>query len=495
MRLRPSATRACLLLVATALSATACGTTVPLAEQRASVLSPGLGDAGAGAVPGGISGGTSGTVPADAGAVVGSGTGASPAGSAAGTTGGGTGGTTTGAVTGPVGATDHTPVRVGFEVIRGGNAAISAAFGTPVNFGDGKLEVTAIVDDINAHGGLNGRKILPFFAEWDVATKDPGREATCRSLVEDSKVTFLVTVINMAQTFIACAAKHHVPAINASIAAGDITMYQQYGDYLFSPALMSLDRELRLVLETARSTRRISSSTQVGVVIDGVEDPQYARVYKRTVDPMLTKWGIPHESYTVSQQSEVSAAVLRFATDGVKVVFFVAPSGVIEVLFMQTAEQQRYRPEYSMGDSTSTWFVSTTAPREQVRRITGAGSLPLANVDTQQYPTTRREKACLDLIRKKGENNAERHSSITATVYCEALYAFRAVAERVSGPLTAAAFRAAYATVGTAYQPLTTFRSDLSNGRHDNAAAYRLLGWRDSCTCITYTSSQLKLPA
>lgn len=475
----------------------ACGTTVPAAQQQLGGSS-GLGTSGdltATTSGGTATGGTTGTA-------LGGSTGGSASSLGTGTGSTAVPGTATGAApstssgSAPVaGVTDKTPVRVGFELIRGGNAAISAAFGTPVNFGDGKLEVTAIVDDINAHGGLNGRKILPFFASWDVASKDAGREATCRSLAEDSKVTFMITVINLAQPFISCAAKHGIPVINSSLGAGDLTIYQQYGSFLFSPGMMNLDRELRLVLETAHSARRISPSTKVGVIVDSVEDPQYQRVYKRTVDPLLTRYGVPHESFAVQQQSDVSAAVLRFSTDGVKVVFWVAPSGVIEILFMQTAEQQRYRPDYGMGDSSSTWFVGSTAPPEQVKHIFGVGSLPLANIDSRQYPTTPREKACLDLIRKKGENNGERHSSITATVYCEAIYAFQAVAERVSGRLTPASFRSAYAGVGTGYAPVTTFRTDFANGRHDNASAYRLMAYRDSCTCVTYTSGVLPLPA
>jgi hypothetical protein len=178
----------------------ACGTTVPAAQQQLGGSS-GLGTSGdltATTSGGTATGGTTGTA-------LGGSTGGSASSLGTGTGSTAVPGTPTGAApstssgSAPVaGVTDKSPVRVGFELIRGGNAAISAAFGTPVNFGDGKLEVTAIVDDINAHGGLNGRKILPFFASWDVASKDAGREATCRSLAEDSKVTFMITVINLA---------------------------------------------------------------------------------------------------------------------------------------------------------------------------------------------------------------------------------------------------------------------------------------------------------
>lgn len=380
------------------------------------------------------------------------------------------------------------PLRVGFETIEGGNAAVSAAFGTPVNFGDGQREVTAIVNDVNTHGGVGGRKILPFFAAWDVATKDPGRETTCRSLTEDDHSQVIITVINISESFVACAAKHGVPVINASFGSGDTDLYKEYGKYLYSPSLMSLNREETLVLSELHANGKASSSNKVGVIIDQTTDNVENRVYAETMNPLLTAWGVPHESYGVAQQSDISGAVLRFATDGVKTVVFAAPSGIIEVLFMTAANQQGYRPAYGLGDSTSPWFVSTAAPQAQVKNITGAGSLPLSNVQVAQYPTTPRERHCLNLIAKEGETNSDRHSSITATVYCEAIYELAAIGEHLPGNLTIGAFEAAFQAVGRTYQPVTTFATDFGTGRHDNASLYRLLGWQDACSCINYTS-------
>lgn len=486
--------RARLLAPLLCLVVTACGTTVPLTQQQQ------LGGPGAAATTGGLDGrpGTTGSTPG--------GTTGSALGGTSGSSGGlgstgGSGGTTSGGSTGAVGSTgstggtsggvvankDRTPIRVGFEIIKGGNAFIGAAFGTPVNFGDGKIEVNAIVKDVNARGGLGGRPIVPVFGEWNVAEGDPGREAACQEMIQDGKVTFIITVVNIAQGFVACAAKAGVPVINASISAGDQGLYEQYRGFLFSPSLMNLNRELRLVLDTLKSGGKISPSLRVGVLVDGT-DPQYDRVLKQTVEPMLKGWSVPYSTYAVASEADVNGAILRFTQDDVKVVVFIAPSGIIEILFMQAAEQQAYRPMYGMGDSTSTWFFSNTAPENQVEKITGVGSLPLANVDTAQYATTPREKRCLDVIRKGGENNAERHSSITATVYCEGIYAFAAVGSRVSGKLTAGTWRAAYPSIGTSYLPLVTFASDFANGRTDNAAAYRTLAYQQGCGCIAYTS-------
>lgn len=386
---------------------------------------------------------------------------------------------------------DQTPVVVGFELIKGGNEFIGAAFGTPINFGDGRTEVMAVVKDINARGGVGGRKIQPVFAEWNAAGGDPAREQDCAKLIDDGKAQFIVTVINISSTFVACAAKRGVPVINSSLGAGDEQLYRDFGKFFFSPGMVNLDRESKLLLESLAARKLISPKEKVGVVIDG-RDPMYQRVFKNTEEPTLKRLKIPYISYTVINEGDVNNAVLRFSSENVKQVVFIAPNGIIEILFMQAAEQQRFRPMYGMGDSSSAWFVSSTAPREQVRGIQGVGSLPLANVAAPQYPTTPREQRCLDLIRKEGENNADRHSSITATVYCEATYAFAHVGALVQGKLTADAFAAAYPTAGKTYLPLTTFATDLSRG-NDSATQYRTLGWSDDCTCVRYLSGPMPI--
>jgi ABC-type branched-subunit amino acid transport system substrate-binding protein len=400
----------------------------------------------------------------------------------------------TAGTTGPLGSRDKSPVTIGFELIQGGNQFIASGFGTPVNFGDGRREVMAIVGDINAHGGINGHPIKPVFAEWNAATRDTGRQADCGALIDDGHAQFIITVININSALLECTARHGVPLVNASIGAGDDELYRKYGANFYSPALMSLNRESELLLRRLAERKVISRGNKVGVVIDGT-DPQYTRVMKETEEPTFKALGIPYTSYTVATQADVNGAVLRMKADGAKQVVFIAPNGIIASLFMQSAEQQQYRPTYGMGDSTSAWFAAEAAPPNQVRGFQGIGSLPLSNVEVRQFPTTAGEKACLDLIAKAGERNTDRHSSITATVYCEGIYAWAAVARKVSGPITQAAWRAAYPLVGATYRPITTFSTDFGNHQHGNVRQYRDLGWSSACSCVRYTSGLMPVPA
>ena len=473
----------------------ACGSTVPVSSQQA------VGNGQSGFAAG------AGTVPAEGTAAGG------PAGSAASTVGGtgalvpGGGNVSAGADGSPGGAAgsgsstartaistgDHTPVIVGFEVIQGGNQFIANGFGTPVNFGDGRKEITAIVKDLNAHGGINGHPITPVFADWNAASGDQGRQTDCATLIDDGHAQFVVTVININSALLGCVAKHGIPVVNASIGAGDDYLYRTYRGNFFSPSLMSLNRESALLLHRLTERHVLVPGHKVGVVIDGT-DPQYARVFKETEEPTLKDLGLPYDSYTVNAEADVSSAVLRFKTDGIQQVVFIAPNGIIATLFMQDAEQQQYRPTYGMGDSTSAWFAAKAAPPAQVKGFQGVGSLPLSNVEVSQYPTTPRERACLNLIAKEGESNTDRHTSITATVYCEGIYAWAAAARLVNGRITAAAWRAAYPRVGTSYKPLATFAVDFGNGQNGNVLQYRDLAWSNGCSCVTYQGPLRPVP-
>lgn len=500
--MRLAATRA-IRLAAIAMAVTACGSTVQT-SQVASTSSAGVGltTAGSTAASGSspdsglsVPVSASGSQTATAGTIPGSTTGrASNSQPATSTTGSSGTGAQTSSTSTSVG--DSGPIRVGFETIQGGNQLVTSGLGTPVNFGDGKAEITGIVNDINKHGGVNGRKIQPFFAAWNAASGESGREADCTQLTEDDKVSFIITVVNMAEGYVACGARHNVPVINASFGAGDDYIYRKFPLFLYSASLLDLNTEETLVMQTGRTNGHIAANRRVGVIVDNTPNgdaTQYDRVLNATVAPTLKAWGVPYETFSVATQGDVNNAVLRFRADGVKTVLFVAPSGIIEILFMQAAEQQAYRPDYVLGDSTDTWFIGEAAPAAQVQHITGAGSLPVSNVPESQYATTAREKHCFDDIATQGEVNKNRHNSLTATVYCEATWEFVAIASQVNGALTPASFYAAYPTVRD-FAPVTTFAINFASGSHHAAAQYRTLGYTQKCQCISYTSALQVVP-
>lgn len=486
------------LLAALALTA-ACGSKVP---ENQSLGATELGPAGSGGgaattgAGGALPGGTTGRPGSSA---VAGGTGAAVGGgpTGGGATGGATGTGSTAAVAGPV---DRTPIKLGAFYLNGGNAALGSGFAaTPANFGDGQKEAKAVVADINARGGVGGRKIELYLQKVEAsdASKPAAFDAACRALTEDRRVVAILSIFNLRTPLAACAAKQKTLLLTQALGAGDEVIYQRFRDWAFTPSMMSLDSEQKLVISNALATGVISNKTRVGVLVQN-DDDIFPRVLKNTIEPALKAAGVPYESVVISNATDstgISNAILKFQQDGVSVVQFSAGNGGIpEVLFMQSADQQQYRPRYIMGDSTDTWFVGESAPRAQAQNITGVGSSPIANVNVSQYPTTRREKRCFDAITAGGERVTDRHSSITATAYCEMFYGFAAAGALVRGPLTADAWRAAYTSMGTTYPTMAGFNVDVSTNPNAGARGYRTLAWSNTCTCVTYTSPIKKLP-
>jgi ABC-type branched-subunit amino acid transport system substrate-binding protein len=392
-----------------------------------------------------------------------------------------------------IGSTDKTPLKLGFIVIKGGDALVLNALGTPVSFGDGRKQVNALVKDLNARGGINGRPVEPIFYEWNVADANDSPARGCVALAEDHHVFAILTVVNVNQEMAACAAKHKTILINASFGAGDAYMYQQFGDWFFSPSLLLQNQQKRVLLQSMRSSGRLGRGVKVGIAILG-DDQQFQRVADTTIIPMLKAYKVPYVAATMENDADVSGAVLRFRSEGVNLVVFSSASAIPPLLFMRQADSQGWSPNYAMTDSDDTNTLGQYAPRSQTSKIRGVGTQPISNVDVNQHPHSAQEKRCLAIMRKGGENDTHRRSSLTAEPYCEALWDFEAVARRVTGTLTSQAFRTAFSSVGRTYKPVMTFTTDFANGRHDNASSYRTLAWKTSCSCVGYTGPLQAIP-
>jgi hypothetical protein len=391
--------------------------------------------------------------------------------------------------------TDRSPLKLGFIIIKGGDALVANGLGTPVSFGDGKKQVTALVKDLNARGGIKGRPVVPVYYEWNVANANDSPAKGCIKLTEDEHVFAILTVVNVDQEMVSCAAKHRTILINASFGAGDKYLYDQFGDWFFSPALLQLNKQKALLLQTLRTRKRLGSGVKVGVAILGGEDEQqYQRVANTSIIPTLKAWKVPYHTYVMASDADVSGAVLRFRSEGVNLVVFSSASAIPPLLFMRQANSQGWTPYYALTDADDSNTLGQFVPRTQRERISGVGAQPISNVAVAQHPHSKAEQRCLAIMRAGGENDTNRRSNLTAEPYCEALWDFEAVAERVTGALSADAFRAAFRTVGTTYAPVMTFKIDFANGRHDNAAAYKRFSWKKDCDCIGYTSALMPIP-
>ena len=77
-----------------------------------------------------------------------------------------------------------TSIRIGVPVI---NFAALEAVGVTLNDGNFQDAFNALTAHMNAHGGVDGRKVVPYFVETNPAVTSSGN-SSCSELTEDDKV-------------------------------------------------------------------------------------------------------------------------------------------------------------------------------------------------------------------------------------------------------------------------------------------------------------------
>ena len=190
--------RAALAMTA-ALAVAGCGTTVtgqsPQGDTAGGLAST---TAGAGSTGGGLGGAA--TTPGGSAMVAGGAPGSATGGANGSVT---TGGSQSGAGGSNGASTVHVPVtggdrqgvtattvKIGIVGIDPtGQEETNAAFGATTPPANTKDAATAIVNWANAHGGIAGRKIVPYYIERNTNSQDPNYDQSlCSQLTEDGKV-------------------------------------------------------------------------------------------------------------------------------------------------------------------------------------------------------------------------------------------------------------------------------------------------------------------
>ncbi|HEY7068666.1 MAG TPA: hypothetical protein VH479_01065, partial [Acidimicrobiales bacterium] len=119
---------------------------------------------------------------------------------------------TTAARTGPApGVTDDT-IKVGVTYV---DTQALVAAGLHYDLGDHQAVYQALFDDINASGGINGRKIEPVFAPIDPVSTAPAEEK-CVQLTEDEDV-FVVTGFFLADAVLCPVATHATAVVGGEM--------------------------------------------------------------------------------------------------------------------------------------------------------------------------------------------------------------------------------------------------------------------------------------
>ena len=527
--------------------AAACGSTLPRAARLGGQAAQGLGSSG-GTTPGSVgsadaSGQTS--TGASAGASAGS---TGPAGSGgtalgAGNSGGaGSSGATSAAASGSsTGAGDGsivapsgtsqasgpgvTPTSIYVGVIYAvNNDAINKAAGANgATSGNTQADANAVIDDINTHGGVAGRKLVPVWFAFDstsTSTVDSQYQSACAKFTQDSPKVFAVIGQGVA-SYRRCIAKAGVVQIDTDLPDIAASEFQQY------PALIELGYPNlnRIAAEqvAALADQKYFSpwdknvgaagATRAKVGIITYDDDAHTQAVDKVLIPGLRQLGydpgsnvaritpISKASDYGSQAASVQSAELKFASAGVDHVIMFESNGGLSLFFMLQAGSQHYHPRYGVN-STSGLEVLLNAgdiPKDQANGAIGYGWIPGLdltadrNTDTGPYSNQAR-RDCLKVMKAHGQTFADTNAEAIALAFCSNLYLLPEALASTPSVINASTFTQAINKLGTSVLVGGALGELLSPTQHDGIAKIYYWDYFADCTCMHYTGSLRTIP-
>jgi hypothetical protein len=106
-----------------------------------------------------------------------------------------------------------TTIRLGVPYIDVGTSALKT-LGVDIDYGSFPDAFNALVDNVNAHGGINGRKIVPYIVAVNPVGTAPAATA-CTQLTEDDAVFAVIAPLEAT-----CYLEHNVPVVGSIYPSG-----------------------------------------------------------------------------------------------------------------------------------------------------------------------------------------------------------------------------------------------------------------------------------
>jgi hypothetical protein len=394
-----------------------------------------------------------------------------------------------GATRGPVSGS-KAPVRVGVLYIAGADKLAGALGINGLSTGDARAQAKAVVTHLNATGGLAGRPIQLQEGKLDASrmSSDPdGAHAqACSSLVEDQKVSYVVSYVQLSSNQLACYAKHGVTVLDDQSSVIDHAG-RQYAATFGGPGELALGRAAGVLVDALVRTGWLTTSSKVATYVYDTPDGQALEI--RYLVPALARHGIT-PAVTVRSSNGADGAnqggtVVKLVAKGVD---RVIPLGASPLFLMTAAESQGYRPAYAM---TSTFgpgaLLESAAPRSQLKNAAGIGWSKFLDIGAGTKPgaVSSNETLCFALMKKDGQQSTSATTQAFQVALCNVLMFLKAAADTYGvTPDLLTKVR----SQGLRFAPADAFAITMRPGRADGAAAYRDLAYDDGCRCFQYRS-------
>jgi hypothetical protein len=402
-----------------------------------------------------------------------------------------------GNITGPAGArtaSDRgvTPDTVTVGILSASEdtlAAVGATYkGRPIE------QVTQpFIDEINANGGINGRRVVPAFTRFNPASADD-MVAACINQSQDHKVFASLALLGFYGEGEVCLANQQTPTISDANSS-EYTLYQREKGWVRQTS-MDKDRTLKNWIDWMAASQTATPATRIGLVYTDV--PEDRQVVNEVVLPYLRSKGLDVKDVAIFTLSSIDAmvaeaqrAAFKFKADGIQLVLPVT-NFLQFFLFVQQADLTGYVPRYTVTDfggmaSDATGFY----PPSQWDGVTGTTSSLSGQPKLNGVPDIPQAQDCLHTYNAAGLhfNPDPNHPQLpdpvevtTMLTVCEHLALFADAARRAGLNPTRQGFLDALGTTGTwSYRVVETPPLLFKPTRYDSVDNYAVVRWQPRC--------------
>jgi ABC-type branched-subunit amino acid transport system substrate-binding protein len=390
-----------------------------------------------------------------------------------------------------VGSSISGPISLGFIAGKCSNCSSLGTAYTPPSYSDQQFE-QAMVNAINAHGGIAGRKIAPVFAVVDTASTNwaTDYQAACSTFTQDHHVVAVLGYSFAYENNLgACLAKAGVLWINGGYGVGDAQILKQ--PLYFSNTAPSEDAELLTSLSSAVDDGWVTTKSTLGILQANCDTD--ARAFRNTLMPYIAAHHLNlKDNETVncvqgaSDDGNVAAfiehAQLQMRTDGVDSIII---TGIPLILFAEDAESQQWHPHYLayLGGAAYEPYLGA----DQLENIHATGWLPTLDINATHVKLSAQQQACSQLLRQGGV--AAPPSQYTpAFIACDSVLLYAYAVEQAHGLTSPVAVAQALEGLNSSYVSAVTLNGQTSfTATHKGApGTYRVNLYQSSCSCFQY---------
>lgn len=417
-----------------------------------------------------------------------------------------------------------TSIYVGISYTKNADAVNQSIGATGLTSGNEQADAQAVVDDVNAHGGVAGRKLVPVWATYDAQSQDTDAnqdEAVCATMTQDHHVAAALG-IGLTDNFLSCILKSGAIDVASSNIDPDQAYFAHF-PYYFQVGTLSQDRMMAQLVRSLKRQNYFSGwdatagqasptgpRAKVGVI--GYDLPEWRRPTQNVLLPALKAAGYPVDPadvrlvYTPTSTAEdgrtlteMQNAALQFRQDGVTHVILLDTGGQFLTFFGKDAKSQHYYPRYGLesGSGMQGIYDAGLTDADQLNGAMGFSwepSIDLSASAADRYQTAA-TKHCLKVMKDRtGQTYDSTNAASIALGYCDMIYAFAKAASLAGPVLNHDTIRAAFENLGNGFAPSLVPESYFSRSRHDGVEDGWDLVWDSSCTCAKFTTPAYRIP-